>query len=256
MKLDNCLKELAGLGLLPTRYEAALVVASVARGWDNPGSDLDICLVTQEPWTSRTDQRIRIATSEEPVPAVVCHVDGRRCDIKYWLDSQITAVIQAVSPERLESGAYADDDLTETEELLLARIPHAVPLDGAGWLGKCQELVRASAFRTICVTRSLNLMDQCTEDAVGLLEAADPQSAVLSAKNAFRHAVAAVLADCGEMSKPKWNVRAFQAATPKTLSFSDYWAVETMRGFDPSNPGAWVEEVLRTCQRISMEIEI
>jgi hypothetical protein len=29
-----------------------------------------------------------------------------------------------------------------------------------------------------------------------------------------------------------------------------------MRGFDPSNPGAWVEEVLTVCQRISMEIEI
>ncbi len=256
MKLENCLKELAGLGLLPVRCEAALVVASVARGWHNPGSDLDLYFVTREPWIGRTDQRIRIATSEEPVPVAVCHVDGRRWEIKYWLDSQVAAVIEAVSRERLDSGAYADDDLTETEELLLARIPHAVPLDGTGWLAKSQDAVRDSAFRTIRVTRSLNLMDQCTEDAVGLLEAADPQSAVLSAKNAFRHAVAAVLADCGEMSKPKWNVRAFQAATPKTLSFSDYWAIETMRGFDPSNPGGWVEEVLTVCQRISTEIEI
>lgn len=256
MELGNCLQQLAERELLPARYEAALVVASVARGWDSPASDLDLCLVTTDPWTGRADQRIRIATSEQPVPAVVCHVAGQRWDVKYWLDSQVAAVIEAVSHERLASGAYADDDLTETEELFLARILLAVPLGGVGWLAECQELVRASAFRTICVTRSLNLMDQCTEDAVGLLEAADPQSAVLSAKNAFRHAVAAVLADCGEMSKPKWNVRAFQAATPKVLSFSDYWAIETMRGFDPLNPGAWVEEVLTVCQRISMEIEI
>jgi hypothetical protein len=108
------------------------------------------------------------------------------------------------------------------------------------------------------VTRTLARADSFLEDAIGQLGAGDVESAVISAKMAFSHCVDALLESAGEYGfyTPKWRARRMRAVAPGAISFEDYWAIETMRGYDPADPGAWVSSVVRTCQRLSMKIEV
>jgi hypothetical protein len=90
------------------------------------------------------------------------------------------------------------------------------------------------------------------------MENNDLNSAVLSARIAFDHTVDALLAEQGEYEShiPKWRARRFQVANPTKLTFSKYWALETMRDFDPNEPSKWVSEVLTLCQDLSLKIEV
>jgi hypothetical protein len=227
------------------------------RGWGNAGSDLDIYVIAESAWRSSTAQVDTVALDPDSIPVEGIIVDGRRWDIEYWLESQVNQVVKKVSAESLTGNQPAGRRMTSAEITFLQWIGHAQPVDRDEWLGQLRERLAGSAISSVMVLRALHTMDIYAEDAVGQLNSGDVRSAVLSAKLTFRYAIEALLSVYGEYGEStKWFGRRFQAADPKELTFDEYWAVETMRSFDPAAPQRWVREVLELCQRISTEVEI
>lgn len=248
--------ELRARGLLPEAYRALYVAGSVVRGWGNATSDLDIYLVTDEPWAEAGQEIAPVALTPGTVAVNVTYVDGQRWDVEYWLDAQVDQMLAKVSAAEFEAHGGERNQLTRRELDFLERLGHAVPAGGADWLATRREQLRASAFRQIVVSDFLHYCDVYAEDALGQLAAGDLDSSVLSARMAFGCAVDGMLAGLGEFNQsPKWRARRFRAAAPD-MPFDEYWAIETMRDFDPAAPGRWVEHVIATCRRIALEVVV
>ncbi|WP_395363765.1 hypothetical protein ACHGLA_25905 [Streptomyces sp. YH02] len=243
--------------LLPDDTVAAFVVGSVARGWENSRSDFDIYVVTTQEWQTETCDATLMPLNPPRVRSEVFHENGRRWEITYWLESQIDQMLAKLSWEKYTGGVFAGEILSPREETSLARLAHCRPLLGSEWIEAKYELLKQSAFRSIVVVRSLGLADDAAEDALGQLESGHLHSAVLSARRALGHAVDALLESAGEYGShmPKWRPNRFKAAAPEVLSFDKYWALETMRDYDPADPGPWIRSVLTICQDIAMRVE-
>jgi len=238
------LADLRAQGLLPATVSAAFVSGSVTRGWENPASDVDVYVVSPDTsWTGTG--ALHVPLTPDVVPTETTGLGGRRCELKYWLDDQIRQVLDKVSWPGVGSRPVADL-LGKTEVGLLARICTCVPIAGAAWVARVQEEIRGSAFQPILVAESATAARFAMEDAAGQAEAADVESAVLSARLAFGHAVDALLLHRGELDRsPKWRARRVRSVAPPELPFSAYWGVESMAGFDAAAPQDWVRDVLR-----------
>lgn len=258
MEVINLLpSRLREAGMLPPACRALYVGGSVARGWSTETSDIDLYVVSAAPWPEMPGQPAPVALDPSTIAMTTFVVEDRRCDIEYWLASQVDQLLAKVSAEAYQSRRAVEEKITVDEEYLLERLMHALVLEDDGWLAERRALLRASAYRRIVAARALNLADNYVEDAVGQLRAADSHSAVLSARLAFNYTVDALLAGHGECGRsPKWRARRVRSANPPELSYDDYWAVETMRDFDPADPGGWAERIVRTCQRIAAEVAV
>ncbi|MEU3824009.1 hypothetical protein AB0F36_01645 [Streptomyces sp. NPDC029080] len=256
--LLGCLEGLESLGLLPADHLAVMCVGSVARGWANDSSDYDFNVVTAGPWHGPAVRTIPVALRPGTVPAAVEYVDGRRWEIKYWLDAQVDQMLAKVSWERFGEHTVAADVLTGTEELFLERLATCLTLSGTSWVRVRRLGLDATAFRAFVTTRSLAEADASIEDALGQLAADDTDSAVLSARKAFGHVVDALLESHGAFGSriPKWRARRFHEVRPAALSYEDYWAVETMRDLPQERPGDWVTRVVQLCRDLSIDVEI
>jgi predicted nucleotidyltransferase len=245
-------------GLLPRDSLAVLLVGSAARGWDNGRSDYDFYIVTARPWTSRTSQALAIPLDPPTVPIEILYHAGRRWELRYWLDSQIDQMFEKVSWPEFERDRTERRVLSPPEELLLARLTDGALLSGRDWLADRRARLAESAFRSIVVARSLAAADDSVEDAMGQLAAGQVHSAVLAAKQALGHTVDALLEQHGEYGShlSKWRPKRFQSARPAALSFDEYWELETMRTYDPLNPGKWINDVLTICQDVSAKVTI
>lgn len=249
------LAELTARDLLPGDTRAVYLAGSKIRGWGNTGSDLDVYIVSDAPRTSPSTALARVALAPDRIPVEVVHVDGVRWDIEYWTDSQVGQMLAKVSRERFDTDQTAADLLSSHETDFLERLGSAVPLEGEAWLDQRKEDLRKSAIRALMVSRALNLADLFIEDTVGQLESGDDESAVLSARLAFGYAVNALHSAYGEFGHSgKWRARRFHHIEQTILPFEAYWALETMRDFDPEQPALWVGQILQTCQRISSEV--
>jgi hypothetical protein len=245
-------------GALPPDHLAVCAVGSLARGWANERSDYDFNVVAdRQPATNRA-RVIRVPLRTPTVPTRVLQVEGRRWELKYWTDAQVDEMLAKVTWDRFESGRSPADALTDDEELFLERLTTCVPLDGADWVTTRTEQLAATAFRAFVTARSLAAADNCTEDALGQLAAHDHLSAVLSAHQAWGHAVDALLESYGNYGSriPKWRARRFQETAPAQLAFADYWAIETMRDYQPSAPESWIDRVISMCRELALEVEI
>ncbi|GAA3229653.1 hypothetical protein MTQ10_23505 [Streptomyces sp. XM83C] len=256
--LTGCLEEMERRGLIPEDCLAVCCVGSVARGWANEGSDYDFNVICRTPWTGESARTIPVPLDPGVVPAVVLYVDGRRWEIKYWVDDQVRQMLDKVTWEQFEEGNSTAKALVDAEELFLERLSTCLTLSGSAWVEDCKRRVADSAFRAFVTTRSLAEADSSIEDAVGQLAAGDLDSAVLSARKALGHTVDALLESQGNFGSrtPKWRARRFRETRPKELTFEEYWALETMRAFDPEDPRRWVETVVQCCRDLSMEVEI
>lgn len=246
--------------LVPDTCQAAYVVGSAARGWSNNRSDVDLCLISTEPWSVPESIDVPVPLQPATVPWHTFHADNHGWDLAYWLDDQVDQMLAKISwAEYDQTRASSDDVLTPREEVFLARVATCVPLAGEDWLARRRAEIEASAFKSILVTRSLGSASLAVEDALGQMEIGDLHSAVLSARMAFGHTVDALLAERGEHEShitTKWRARRFRTANPTALTFAKYWAIETMQDFDPQEPSKWVTEVLTLCQDLSLKIDI
>ncbi len=245
-------------GLLPNDGLAVVLAGSAARGWDNGSSDYDFYVVTTRSWVSETCQAVVIPLHPPTVPVEIVYHAGRRWELRYWLNSQIDQVFEKVSWTEFERDRTERQVLSPPEELLLARLTDCALLRGQDWLADRRARLAESAFRPIVVARSLAAADDSVEDAMGQLAAGQVHSAVLAAKQALGHTVDALLEQHGEYGSylSKWRPQRFQAAHPAALGFDQYWDLETMRTYDPLNPGKWINDVLTICQDVAAKVII
>lgn len=259
MDVSRMLDTLRARQLVPDTCQAVYLVGSAARGWSNQRSDLDLCVISTEPWSGPETVGVPVPLQPAVVQWHAFHTDNRGWDLSYWLDDQVDQMLTKISwAEYDRARASSDDVLAPREEVFLGRVGTCVPLVGEAWLTRRRAEIESSAFKSILVTRSLGSASMAIEDALGQMENSDLNSAVLSARIAFGHTVDALLAERGEYEShiPKWRARRFQVADPAALTFSKYWAVETMQDFDPHEPSRWISEVLTLCQDLSLKIDI
>jgi hypothetical protein len=184
--------------------------------------------------------------------------DNRRWEVTYWQDRQIGQVLDKISWQAYESGRTDEDPLTRQEELLLAHLGTSLPILGEEWLREARARLLDSAFRSYAVVRSLGAVDDAVEDALGQMEAGDLESATISSRLAFGHAIDALLESEGEYGSylPKWRPHRLRACSSKAISFADYWDIETMRGYDQADPAPWIKYVLTVCQDIAIRVAV
>lgn len=256
-RFDTCLPVLRERDLLPPTVLATLVVGSAALGRTHSLSDLDLVVVSAEPMV---DDRLlvqSVSVIPDVVPVTAFTQGGQRWEIRFWLDSQIDQLIDRVSWNAFENDRKSDGRITFAEELFLDRLRTCVPLTGNDWIRRRREQIDGSALRACVITYQLDKSDSAATAAMGLLEAEETEGAVLAVRDAFTSAVNALLASEGYYATlTKWRARCFHDAAPASLPFADYWAVETMRDYDPTNPGAWVRRVFDMCKEITSDIEI
>jgi hypothetical protein len=258
MDFSHCQGVLADRGLLPDDALSVIVVGSMARGWASAASDIDLVVVTKHQYEAG-DKAFTLTLPLRPdsVPTVAFDHDNRRWELRYWLDDQVDQLFDKVSWDALETDTKVGDRLVESEQIFLERLVTCVPVIGEDWVLRRREQLGESAFRSLLVMQSLTKVDAKTRTALGQLAAGDVESAVLSARDAFGWAMDALLDGHGEHGAlVKWRARRFRAARPELLTFDEYWALETMRDYDPDNPGEWIRRVVALCKRVSMEVEI
>lgn len=252
----NCLAVLDEMGLRPYTERAVFVVGSTARGWNHASSDLDLVVVSTRPVSPPPELVLPVPLVPDTLPVTAFRHEGRRWELKFWLDGQIDQLLDKVSWKAYDSDRKVGDRLVMDEELFLERLITCIPLAGEDWVLRRRRELEESAFGAFVIGEALTRCDTKAETAMGQLAAGDPASAVLSIRDAFGHLVDGLLASSGEFGKlVKWRVRRFHEAKQNLLSFDEYWAIETMRGFDPADPGAWVREVFALCKKLSGEVE-
>jgi hypothetical protein len=257
IETDDVRLHTLGEHALPADLLSVLSVGSYAHGWANSRSDHDFYVISATTWRGRRTGSISVPLRPRVVPVQVITVGTQRCELKYWTDAQVDEMLTKVTWRRFENYRVSEKVLTEPEELFLERLATSLPLLGTDWLELRREQLATTAFRTFLVTRSLSEVDDCAEDALGQLDAGDVYSAVLSARKALGHVVDALLESHGHYGSQvvKWRARRLLEAAPAQLSFERYWELETMTGFDPAAPQRWVNEVIKVCKDVALEVE-
>ena len=234
----------------------------MAYGWDTPTSDLDLCVFTPQPWPGAPGgptnpvSSLPVLLRPDSILVEVTRVAGRRCELKYWTDSQLDQTLDKVSWDAFEAGELTQGVLSPEELGVLQALERAVPLEGEAWLRAKVERLTRSATRAMICSRLLTLADGLTEDAAGHLRSGDTDSAVMTAWLGYGLAVDAVLAAHGELGEnPKWRPRRVRAAARPELPYDDFWAVTTLRDLDPADPVRWVNRTVRACQQLSAQVD-
>lgn len=243
--------------LIPSSVLGVLVTGSTARGWDHGNSDVDFVVVSADPMVDDRVLHAPVPLDPTTLGVVAFQQDGRRWEIKYWLDSQVQQLLDKVSWDQFAAERMTGIRLTMTEEMFLARLGTNVPLDDGEWhRRRCADLDN-SAFRSFMTMMSLNRSDSAVTAAIGQLEAGDTDGAALTAREAFGATVEAILSSVGEYNVGvKWRCRRFRTARQSLLSYDRYWAIETMRDYSPERAELWVEDVASLCKELSMDIEV
>ncbi|GGO82154.1 hypothetical protein [Wenjunlia tyrosinilytica] len=256
--MSGVVAELERRKLLPEHYDTVFASGSLIRGWGNPTSDLDVHVVTRDAWTSGIDETNHVALEPNTLQYEQIFVAGRRWDIEYWTASQVEQVLAKASTEQFDDDQGAWRTLSYHEIALLERLPYAAAADSGAWLEAVRGRLADSAHRSILIVNSLKQADSYTEDAAGQIARGDVHSAVIASRTAFNHAVDALTASLGQFGSlwPKWRARRMQILDPELLPFEEYWAIETMRSFDPENPQKWIEQTIAVCQTISTEVSV
>jgi hypothetical protein len=244
-------------GVFPGDTVAAYISGSAAVGWNNELSDYDVYVVTREVPEVAQSFWIRVAANPTRVPAVLTKIGGNRFDIEYWTEGQVTQIVEHAATDSPDVAARRDPNLTLDEVDLVYRLLIAVPVVGAEWLEAQKERLRRSHIREAIAVNHLNTADGRIDDALGQLDAGDSASAVLAAREAFSHVVDAIAAISGDIGpNPKWRARRVMTLEPAVLPWDDYWAIETMQGFDPDSPHKWVLETIDRCRSLMLEVPL
>ncbi|GLX47547.1 hypothetical protein Shyhy01_04970 [Streptomyces hygroscopicus subsp. hygroscopicus] len=244
--------------LIPEDTLAVSLVGSVAHGWHNERSDYDFYVVTSREPDLPGQSSITLPLNPPRVRSQSFYLEERRWEVTYWLDSHYDQMLAKVSEDEYNRGVAPARVLAAREELALGRLDSRVILEGAEWFEARSKQLAESAFRSFMIARSLGASDNCVEDALGQMKSGNLESATLSARAALGSSVDALLEGHGQFGSqsPKWRPQRFRAARPDALSFEDYWALETMRDYDPEDPRPWINRVLTICQDIAMRVEV
>jgi predicted nucleotidyltransferase len=253
---EACRAALTANEALPDSWLAIYLAGSLVRGWGNPKSDLDVYVITAEPWQGgRVAAEVSVTAGVVPVNAF--YVGDRRWDVEFWADRQVDQLLEYAAWDKFESGASKGSILSATEIAFANRLSRCQVIDGADWVSHRAEQFAASAMKSIIVAEILDSVDGLAEDAVGMAEAGDYVSATIAARYAFEAAVDALLASLGDYERQiKWRGRRLLEMRPAELPFDKYWQIETMRDFDLTAPEKWIHSVLQSSQEVAQAVSL
>ncbi len=247
------LDTLRGAGVpLPDELLCLYLSGSFASGMAHANSDFDVFVITEGPFAPDDPTGMGHASIEPAsYPIVIRQLPAGRCDIEYWQQSQVRALLAKFAPGNSTLG-FTIEDID-----FLYRLSIAMPLSGTGWLQEHQALLATSQFGSMVAQRSFGTADSLFEDALGMLAVGDHESAVLAAHEGFGRAVDGLLASLGEFSpRRKWRARKFLRLRPELMDFDEYWALEAMTAFDPNAPVGWVHSVIERARELMMEVDL
>jgi hypothetical protein len=245
-------------GVRPDDTVAIFISGSLARGWGNQTSDLDVLVISREPYEGTGGERSHVVLQPDTLGSEKIYADGRRWDIQYWSRDQVKQLLDKVSWESYEDPTMPWATVSTDEIGMLERLPYAVVVEGDDWLEDVRRQLAKSAHRPVLVGMSLRLAGNFVEDAAGQLESGDVHSAVLATRLAFGHTVDAVQASLGQFGSnwPKWRARRMALVNSPDLAFEQYWEVETMETFRREDPAAWINSTLVLCRQLASELEL
>jgi hypothetical protein len=237
---------------LPERACCVYLSGSFASGMAHAASDFDVFVVTDEPFMPKNPTGMGHASIDpQAYPIVIQQLPAGRCDVEYWQEAQVAALLAKFAPGNTTLG-FTIDDVD-----FLYRLSIALPLSGEGWLREQQATLAASEFASMVAQRSFGTADSLFEDALGMLEVGDEDSAVLAAHEGFGRAIDGLLASMGEFSpRRKWRARKLLRAEPDLIDFEEYRTIETMRTLDLGAPAMWVRDVIERSRDLMMEVEL
>jgi nucleotidyltransferase-like protein len=237
---------------LPEKPLCVYLSGSFASGMAHASSDFDIFVVTEQPFIPEDQTGVgHVSTEPHAYPIVIRDLPEGRCDIEYWLTVQVAGLLDMfVSGNSTLGFSIEDVDF-------LYRLSIAQPLSGADWLAHQQEALARSEFASMVAQRSFGTADSLFEDALGMLQVGDTHSAVLAAHEGFGRAIDGLLANHHQFSpRRKWRAQKLIRARPELISLEEFWTIEAMRDFDPSQPEVWVRSVIERTRELMMEVEL
>jgi hypothetical protein len=259
---DSARSRVAGIGVLPSDREIAARVpgsadasalflsGSVIAGWGHANSDIDVyaCFSDADALTKALEGVDIQREPDSGAPVVAFYAGDRRWDVEYVLETSVAELIARVTAVVDFSGvrlSYGDIDL-------LHRIRIGRPVGGGTKLAEWQAAITASSLTDILTSRYLGMSDGMVDDALGLLEVGDIETAAYCARMAFESLADALLAADGRSCpSAKWRIRQLQEAAAGPLTAREYLEVVEMRGYDGR---AWVENTIDRIRELTLEL--
>jgi hypothetical protein len=245
----------AGIAI-PADTICVFASGSLVAGWGHAASDVDLYVVTSNPAAVTPTATLDLGLSAVPLPVVTAFgPDELPYDVEYWTTAQVddllTAVLRADRPEHPLAARLTYQDID-----WFFRLSIGVAIIGQEWLRQAQQRLAGSSLPLLLAGREFFEADGLVEDALGLLEVGDEQSAVLAARGALGYAVDGYLYARGSLSPAaKWRYRKLAGLPGSALPPDAYWRLETMRDLDLGDVAPWVEEVARICQSLILEVD-
>lgn len=242
---------------IPEDTVCVFASGSLVSGWGHSASDVDLYIVSGSPAAITSTTTTNRGFNGQQFPLVIAYSsDAVRYDIEYWTVGQVGALLEVVSGpgdrdlERADRFGYSEIDC-------FFRLSIGVALTGDAWLHAIKERINKSNLSVVLARVEFDEADSLAEDAAGMLSAGDQHSALLAAKMAFGHAVDGYLFGRGSFSPAaKWRYRKLSELPDTALSPDIFWDLETMKDLDPNDVRPWIEQVLRTCQCLTMEVDL
>jgi hypothetical protein len=218
------------------------VGGSAARGWSNPGSDIDVYVL------GGTEDKVWTIDPEGGRP---------RIDVHELSEGKIESLFALVSWDVVRSGNDYVNTLRDADWLLLERIYHAHVLAGADVLREHRSRLRQSAHQHMLVQEHFTFADAYAEDCLGQLAIDDLDSAVLSGHTAYLRALDGLLSarSCFAWNH-KWRSRAMREAKPDLVSYEVYWAMVTMADLPALGQRAWALGCVASARDIMSRVDI
>ena len=249
------LTAMVGRGLLPEDPRAVYLTGSRARGWSTEASDIDVVVVSPEPWSPSDGCGNPVGWGAARIQHAKTAISGRPYDVEYWTEGQVADLLAKVSWDAYEPGRGLERQFMLYEVNFLDRLENAVSIHGGDIVERWREAARDSAFKAMRAAFWRHDAVNYCDDAQGQLAAGDVHSATLSARLAFECSVDALLARHGQLSSnAKWRARRFKSVNPPSLDFDRYWTTQTMREYDTLGPAGWVASTVQTAAALCTEV--
>ncbi|MEV0195761.1 nucleotidyltransferase domain-containing protein [Nonomuraea sp. NPDC050691] len=232
---------------------------SVTQGWGNETSDIDVFVVTKEPFDTEKSELLfieqRVSTKDPVAWIAVGQLGAFRADIEIWHEAQVEELLKRF--ERDGSGHYRgyNGPFGFAERELFYRLTIGVPLCGEGWWSEKREAILGSDYRLWLAEEVKNAVENRLEDATGMLKAGDHESAVLAGYETLTKSLMALLATYGDFSQQqKWLYRRMQKYAPAEVSVEDAWKALSMAGCYEA-PDEWVRKTTDLASRLILAVE-
>jgi hypothetical protein len=206
--------------------DAVGLTGSVAAGWGNPYSDIDIYAFSDAELDLPVDETAELWPGSDKNGLDWMEWIGRygdiRVDLSVWPTNAVSRALRSVrAPEDAEfySGGSSLEDF-------LYRVSIATPLAGADLFARLREEIADSGYRQAVARHSKVVAENALTDALGQIEAGDTKTALVSALRAAACVTDLCLLLAGELCRgEKWILRRLEKAPQCGISLAEYRSI-------------------------------